>query len=1273
MSARSGLARFMATCALGALVSFSLVGAARDAAALTIVDAGYLDRDTTWGPTGGLPADAQYLVTQPLRVDEGFTLTVEPGTTIRFASGAGLQVGTGSTGRLRLLGTAAAPVVLRPDSNTPGDWTGVRFTATAVDSLVQHARIERATIDVTVEAGADVDLDASSLLGASQNGLKLVGEATPAVTGTTIASAGGSCVVAENQTTAPAVFSGNTIGPCGDWLVNAYPQAAGVFGTGTAFVRNTAPTERNAIYVNQGAIRVSTTWPALTGAVVYYAPYGFTVAGPDGPVWTVEDGAVVKMNPGSGYTISIGDGTPNGSGGIAAEGVTFTSYRDDSVGGDTTADGETQPAAGDIVGLSFREYVVAGSYVRDSDLRWCGHAYGIVWNYTNGCVTYYSTDDPPLLENVTIDRSAYYGVHVTGSSPILAAVTVTRSANAGIVHDGGGRLTLVDVDATDNGSHGVTGLDATVTGGTFARNQGYGFYGASVTLTGATFEDNASYPLAVAAGSVAGAVAPAANNVFVPNSAPARFNGIVALDGTIAADATWPALPDGFAYLLPGTATVAGAGGPVLRIEDGAVVKMGGGGNGLLTIGSPTAATPGGLVAEGVTFTSYRDDTAAGDTNGDGASAPAPGDYVGLVFREYVAAAARVDDSTLRWCGRYGVAIAWNYVEGCVTYYYTDRPGTLSGVTIDRSGYHGLRATSASPTLDGVTIARAGNVGLLHDGTGTVTFDGGAIEDSGSHGLQAGAATVTASAFRRNGGYGLYAPVATVTGSTFERNASYPAGVGAASVAGVVAPASGNVFVPNAAPARFNALDVLDGTIATDALWPALPDGFAYRVGGQVSVSGGTSPVLAIASGAILKMGGGGYGALHVGSAQSSQPGGLVAEGVTFTSYRDDTVAGDTTGDGATQPARGDFSGLVFREYVQAGSAVTDSTLRWCGYTGVIAWNYTNGCVTYYYTDSAPTLTAVVVERSSYYGVRVTQSSPSLTNVTVRFGADAGLYADGAGTMALAGLTAVDNAGVGAYLGSSIVATVTGSTFERNGSDGLHAWTAAVTGTRFADNGRWPVAVAPDSVETVVAADSGNTLVPNEAPARFNAVHVQDGTLTRSATWPALDGGFVYYLPSQVAVAGPLEPVLTIEDGAVVKLGGASYGALVIGSAASASPGGLAASGVTFTSYRDDSLAGDTTGDGDTPPARGDHAGLVFREYVLTGSSVAVSRVAWCGSAGVIAWNYTNGCVTYYYTDHPPALTDVVVDQSSNYGVRVTGASPVWQGGALQGAANVGL
>lgn len=96
---------------------------------------GAIASDTTW-TAGTVIADSVY-------VPSGRTLTIQPGTTVKFNAGKMLVI----AGKIVALGTSGNPIVFTSNlgSPTPGSWNGVELQSTAdVNSALQHCVVEYA-------------------------------------------------------------------------------------------------------------------------------------------------------------------------------------------------------------------------------------------------------------------------------------------------------------------------------------------------------------------------------------------------------------------------------------------------------------------------------------------------------------------------------------------------------------------------------------------------------------------------------------------------------------------------------------------------------------------------------------------------------------------------------------------------------------------------------------------------------------------------------------------------------------------------------------------------------------------------------------------------------------------------------------------------------------------------------------------------------------------------------------------------------------------------
>ena len=287
------------------------------------------------------------------------------------------------------------------------------------------------------------------------------------------------------------------------------------------------------------------------------------------------------------------------------------------MGGDTNGDGSaSSPAPGDWSngGAGSWASIWFGDPSSAGILRHVTVRYGHDALYCRDDQTTLTLSDTTIEKNLSGIQSQFAGLSLT-------RVQIKDNVNGG-VSVGGGLTSLVVQDST------------------FARNGGGGLsvnalVQASLTVTGNTFQGNGGTQLSLAGGGLAGnlvtgnvfsgsaSAAVRLNAAMLPafgsgNTGPSALDRAVVLSGMIPADA---ALHPENVYVLQGQVQVLS--GVTLTVEPGTVVKGSGswlGVQGLLRA-EGTAQAP-------IYFTSYRDDSVGGDTNGDGsASSPAPGDW----------------------------------------------------------------------------------------------------------------------------------------------------------------------------------------------------------------------------------------------------------------------------------------------------------------------------------------------------------------------------------------------------------------------------------------------------------------------------------------------------------------------------------------------------------------------------------------------------------------------------------------------------------------------
>lgn len=391
---------------------------------------GTIGADTTWTAAGG-----PYVMNGcSVYVDKGATLTIEPGAIVKFGyKWDMLQV----NGRLLAQGTAGQPILftsLRDDTGgdtngdgdatkpVPGDWNGIRFGETSTGSSLEHI--------VVRYGGAD---GATSAL---------------------------------YSYVAPFTMSDSIIAQTkghGMWLDLVMPSSL----TNNRFVDNTL----TAGTVNLNDAGPSTTLSGNTatgngvnGMRVYGTFKGNAVwVGDPGLPFVVLDG---NLQIQAGASLSVSPGTIFKLGsyvwdsviaygrfvaqGTAAQPITFTSIRDDTVAGDTNNDGDaTPPAPGDWNGVVFKD-TSSGSVLDHVLVRYGG-------SYVNTAGVQSNTRDFTLT-NSTISLTKGYGLYMDGGVPPTFANNVfadnTLAAVRAHFNFVGASIELAGNTVTGNGVNG---------------------------------------------------------------------------------------------------------------------------------------------------------------------------------------------------------------------------------------------------------------------------------------------------------------------------------------------------------------------------------------------------------------------------------------------------------------------------------------------------------------------------------------------------------------------------------------------------------------------------------------------------------------------------------------------------------------------------------------------------------------------------------------------------------------------------------------------------
>ncbi len=1122
------------------------------------VEGGAIASSQTWG--NGSPA--VYYIADNVSINGNQTLTIQPATVVKFAPDRALLF----TGSLNATGTGENRIVFTDfrddsaggDSNldgsasapAPGGWRGIELnnfasgtfdycdlrygsSSTAQQAMIYKngegaVTISNSTITSgayrgvsLVNAGGVIAVTSSIIRNNAAYGMYLSGAVTvPTITKSQISGSnigifsdassnpviGGSdgngndifnniTYSVQNNSTAPTINarfnwwgadapSLTGINKVSNYVDTGDSVAASLFGN-TSFATGAFKTP-----IGNVTLSGTTTWTVANSP--YYVTDSVTVAAAGTLI--VEDGVVVKFAQNIGLWIN---GTLN------ATGATFTDYRDDSAGGDTNGDGSaTLPAPGWWRGINVMNG--ASATLSNCTVRYAGYN-----NYDAHQANIYKTGSGNLtVSNSIVNSGAYYGIYLNGAtgSNNISGSTISNNSYDGILANGA-------TAATING------------GNTFAGNGRYGIYAgvttpASFVVSANTFSYNSSAPIGVTAAS--SGIAVAASNTY--NGA--RY--ILVEDGTFTSSQTWGNGTDSTYYLAGNVTVPAGA---ILTVHPATVVKT------VQNVGlwiSGTLNAPG-TSDNRIHFTHFRDDTAGGDTNGDGsATLPTPGWWRGINV-------LTGGNATLSYCiVRYA---GYNNYDAYQANIYKTGSGnlTVSNSSASNGAYYGiyLNAASGTNSISGSTISNNSYDGILANGATAATINGG-------------------NTFAGNGRYGIYAGVSApatfvVSANTFSYNSSAPIGVTAAGSG--IAVAASNTYNG----ARY--IQIEDGTLSGNQTWGNGTDS-TYYFAGNVTVPAGS--VLTVNPATVVK---------------TTQNVGLWIDGtlnatgtsdgkIHFTHFRDDASGGDTNGDGTSSvPTPGWWRGIIVRN---GGNATFDNCIvRYAGYN-----NYDDYRGNIYKTGSGNlTVSNSTIGNNAYYGIYLSSATGtnSISNTTISNNSDYGLYINNSSGSSSIIDTIFSNNYDGIYASGNSPYSVTGSSFSYNRRYGIYnnaiaAAAVSISSSAFNANSSAPV--------QLTAVGSG-AVVSDDTTGITGALIVEGGSIGDNITWAS---NRVYYLTSPLTV--PAGATLTVPAGRVVKF--AQYALINVYGTLNAI--GTSGSPIYFTDYRDD-IGGDTNASADQPAA----------------------------------------------------------------------------------------
>jgi|GEM_PF-2293529 len=448
----------------------------------------------------------------------------------------------------------------------------------------------------------------------------------------------------------------------------------------SVFVGTTGPTSVSGTIYND-------TWTAARSPYVING--SVTVEG--GGILTIEPGTIIKFADAASITVN---GTLNAQGTTTNQ-IIFTSYKDDTYGSDTNGDGSaTAPNPGDWATIYFNSGSDA-SIVSDCLIQYGGYIDSIYPWPTYSTISIASSN--PTIINSTIQNSKHSIIDITSASPTIANNTISET----------------DYTAID-----IMSGSPTIDGNTIS-NSGSSYQAVAIAseatpaVTNNIFTNNA-YPIYITGSLSAGMSL--VNNIGSGNTFNAiYFFGVDTIsDYTLNNDNDLPYLINYFTVSSGNTLTIDP--GVVSKFTDGASITI----NGILNAQ--------GTTAEPIVFTSIKDDTHGGDTNGDGsATMPAKGDW-GTIYLNAGSDASIISNAVIQYGGYIGAAYPWpTYPTISIN---TANP-TITNSTIQESKFSLINITNASPSITNNNILETDYLAIGITG-GSPTIDGNTISNSGS-------------------------------------------------------------------------------------------------------------------------------------------------------------------------------------------------------------------------------------------------------------------------------------------------------------------------------------------------------------------------------------------------------------------------------------------------------------------------------------------------------------------------------------------------------------
>ncbi len=426
------------------------------------------DDSAAWYDHGGY-----YRFSDDVQVNDGKTLTLNPGITIKFETDCVMEV----FGAIVADGTTDRHITFTSSkgSPAPGDWMALVLENTDGPCILDYCDFSYGGYHVIWESmlnisgtGTDITISNSTLSHSGSYGIKCATPGTfrPTITHCTIQNSFSYGIYC--QSTGFPAISDCTISDNGSYPIQMY--ADGIEGiTGSMTFSGNSP---DAVRIPGGTVNGlgddSATW--YDHGIYYRFTDDVTVAA--GKTLTLSPGVIIKFNTGRRMNIGgtlVAEGT-------AGQHITFTSS-------------QGTPAPGDWYYLAF-----TGS--SECSMNYCDVSYGGYGYGTEGMIQLASSGPNFTISNSTVSHSWNYGINLGGTaSPTITNCSIFDNADHGVqIQASSAAATLTNNTIAYNGGDGVRNYGTTgqVTNNIITDNAGYGINGDCPTFSYNDVWNNAS-------------------------------------------------------------------------------------------------------------------------------------------------------------------------------------------------------------------------------------------------------------------------------------------------------------------------------------------------------------------------------------------------------------------------------------------------------------------------------------------------------------------------------------------------------------------------------------------------------------------------------------------------------------------------------------------------------------------------------------------------------------------------------------------------------------